>query len=128
MPKISKEDLRSAVIYEAENYINVTKVLEGIINDLQNGISISKISAKFHNTVIAIITEVAVKIKNETGINKIALSGGVFQNRYILEQSENLLKQTGFQVYSQRLVPANDAGIALGQLAIAAKRRQLGCV
>jgi len=61
-------------------------------------------------------------------LNAVVLSGGTFQNRYILEKTETLLEENGFNVYSQKLVPSNDGGIALGQLAIAAKRREMGAL
>jgi hydrogenase maturation protein HypF len=57
----------------------------------------------------------------------VVLSGGVFQNRYLIETSIFLLKQSGFDVFINNLVPANDGGISLGQLVIAAKKQKL-CV
>jgi hydrogenase maturation protein HypF len=56
------------------------------------------------------------------------LSGGVFQNKYLLEGTTALLLGNNFEVYSHAMVPTNDGGIALGQLAIASKRRELLCV
>ena len=85
----------------------------------------SFISVKFHNTIIYCIFELAKSIRDFTEINKIVLSGGSFQNAYILEKTEQLLRQNDFSVYSHKKVPTNDAGIALGQLVIAAKRKQL---
>ncbi|GAI65660.1 unnamed protein product, partial [marine sediment metagenome] len=59
------------------------------------------------------------KIRENTGINKIALSGGVFQNRYLTERIISLLEKDDFQVYTQRKVPPNDGGISLGQAVVA---------
>jgi hydrogenase maturation protein HypF len=56
------------------------------------------------------------------------LSGGSFQNAYLLQMTEETLMHHGFEVFSQEKVPANDGGISLGQLAIAAKKRQLGLI
>jgi hydrogenase maturation protein HypF len=56
------------------------------------------------------------------------LSGGVFQNRYLSEGTMDLLLKNNFKVYSHSTVPANDGGLALGQLAVASKRRELLCV
>lgn len=56
------------------------------------------------------------------------LSGGVFQNKYVLEGLTYLLEINHFNVYTQESIPSNDGGIALGQMAVAAKRRELGCV
>ena len=80
------------------------------------------LATKFHNTIIFSIFKIAMKIKSETDINKVILSGGTFQNKYILERLLPLLEKNNFSVYTQQKVPANDGGIALGQLAIAAKK------
>jgi hydrogenase maturation protein HypF len=83
--------------------------------------SASFISAKFHNTVAMIILEVSEQIRRETSLNKVVLSGGVFQNKYLLERSMHLLRQSRFMVFTNNSVPANDGGISLGQLLIASK-------
>ena len=85
---------------------------------------ISVISVKFHNTIAQVILEISKQIRNETSLNKVILSGGVFQNKYLLEKSLYLLKQNMFKVFTNHLVPANDGGISLGQLAIASKMRR----
>ncbi len=105
--------------------ISFDNTFRGIVADLQNGTAVSEISAKFHNTVIYCIFAVAERIRAQKNINKVVLSGGSFQNAYVLGKVEILLEQNGFEVFSHKKTPANDAGIALGQLAIAAKRRQL---
>ncbi|MDO8898674.1 MAG: carbamoyltransferase HypF, partial [Bacteroidales bacterium] len=96
-----------------------------ILKDLKMGVSVSEISAKFHNTMALLVLTVAKKIRNTTGLNKIILSGGTFQNRYLLEKSIFVLRDSGFEVYAHQKVPSNDGGIALGQMAIAAKRRSM---
>jgi hydrogenase maturation protein HypF len=73
--------------------------------------------------VIFTILETANQIRNKTGLNKIVLSGGSFQNAYLLKNLENILANNKFIVYSHSKLPTNDGGIALGQLAIAAKFR-----
>ena len=82
----------------------------------------------FHNTIISVIFETVKQIAIEYPIRKVVLSGGVFQNKYLLEYTENLLRENNFIVYSHKTIPTNDGGIALGQMAIAAKRREKGCV
>lgn len=101
--------------------------IKSIVNDLNNNVSTPIISAKFHNSVIAVTFEAVKKIHSETGINTVVLSGGSFQNKYLSENLLDLLLQTGYQVYMSSQVPVNDGGIALGQLAIAAKKLTL-CV
>jgi hydrogenase maturation protein HypF len=93
---------------------------------LDKGIDAGRISARFHNTVSEIIIDTVGRISAETGIRKVALSGGAFQNMYLSERTENLLAKNGFEVLVPQQLPANDGGIALGQLAIAAKKRSLG--
>lgn len=86
---------------------------------------ISYISARFHNTVAMASLKVAEKIRSERSLNNVVLSGGVFQNRYLLEKTLELFNREGFKVYTNLHVPANDGGIALGQLAVASKKMEL---
>lgn len=73
-------------------------------------------AAKFHNALVNWIDEIAQK----TGVHQLAMSGGVFQNRYLVEQATRRLEGLGFAVYTHQRVPANDGGIALGQAVLAA--------
>jgi hydrogenase maturation protein HypF len=82
------------------------------------------ISAKFHNTVAQVILEISEKMRKNFSINKVVLSGGVFQNKYLLEKAVQKLLNRRFMVYTNHLVPANDGGISLGQLVIASKNRE----
>jgi hydrogenase maturation protein HypF len=108
--------------------VRFDKTIRGIIDDLNEGIDSSTIATKFHNTIISAIFEASKAICRKEGIKKVVLSGGVFQNKYLLEGAINLLKKNHFEVYAHASVPTNDGGIALGQLAIASKRRELKCV
>ncbi|MCX6122493.1 MAG: carbamoyltransferase HypF [Ignavibacteriales bacterium] len=94
-------------------------VFEGILTDIKNHISPSTIAAKFHNTLVEIIVAVAMKIKH----NRVVLSGGCFQNKYLTEHTVKRLREEGFRPYWHQRVPPNDGGIALGQ-AYAALRLQ----
>lgn len=98
-------------------------VFEGLLHDMERGEPLSKIAGKFHQTVVEMIAKVVDEISAKTGLKKVALSGGSFQNKILLAKTELLLQKKGYKVYSQQKVPANDGGIALGQLAVAAKRR-----
>lgn len=111
--------------FEVNKDIKLDKIFKGIVDDLMAGINKGVIATKFHHTIINIIFANANSIKQTHGINKVVLSGGSFQNRFILERVERLLEEEGFEVYAQEKIPANDGGLALGQLAIAAKRRAL---
>ena len=100
--------------------IRFDKTLDALIEDLRHP-DIPLISVKFHNTISMIINEVADKMRSVYSLDKVVLSGGVFQNKYLLEKSVTKLREKGFNVYVHRLVPSNDGGISLGQLAVASK-------
>jgi hydrogenase maturation protein HypF len=106
--------------------VNFDLTFTGILADIKKNIKQEVISAKFHNTIISVIAEVVIKMRHHHTCSKVVLSGGTFQNKYLLEGIEMMLKRDGFEVYSHHIVPTNDGGISLGQLTIAAKRRELG--
>jgi hydrogenase maturation protein HypF len=97
------------------NEIDWRSMLIDILDDLTHEVPVRIISAKFHNTLIDAI----VSIAQQTKIEKIVLSGGCFQNKYLIEGAIEKLRQAGFHPYWHHRVPPNDGGIALGQ-AIAA--------
>ena len=97
--------------------------IKAILEDLPK-VNFSVISAKFHNTIARVILEVSKQIRKETALNNVVLSGGVFQNKYLLEKSVYLLNFSRFKVFTNHVVPANDGGISLGQLVIASKTRR----
>jgi len=88
-------------------------VILQIISEVEKGTEISDISLKFHNTMINIILSVANILK----IRKVALSGGCFQNKYLLENTILLLEDKGIKTFWQKKVPTNDGGISFGQTA-----------
>jgi len=97
-------------------------IFSQIFEELLKKIPKSKISAKFHNTLTGIILKISQMIRKTYSINSIALSGGVFQNNFLLSRSFDILKNDNFRVYSNFKVPVNDGGISLGQAYIAALR------
>ncbi|MEW5909539.1 MAG: carbamoyltransferase HypF, partial [Thermodesulfobacteriota bacterium] len=86
----------------------------------EKGDSPSRISRKFHQTIIRLFSRLCTDISKKTGIRKVALSGGVFQNAFLLEGFIRVLSQNGFEVFSHSQVPTNDGGISLGQAMVAA--------
>jgi hydrogenase maturation protein HypF len=98
--------------------IDVSKAIKGILKDLNNKVPRPKISAKFHNSIAEIILSAAKKAK----IKKVVLSGGVFQNKYLVDRTVKLLNQNSFKTYVHRNVQTNDSGIPIGQIAIANAR------
>ncbi len=89
-----------------------------LLEDSARGVAVSLRSARFHNALVAGIAAVA----RFAGSSRVALSGGCFQNRFLLERSREHLTAAGFEVLTHRLVPPNDGGIALGQVMVAARR------
>jgi hydrogenase maturation protein HypF len=96
--------------------INWQPVILSILADKEKGIGRSIISAKFHNTLVLIILEVS----KLSGLQKIVLSGGCFQNVFLLERTIKKLESSGFIVYRHQRIPTNDGGISFGQIAASA--------
>jgi hydrogenase maturation protein HypF len=103
--------------------ISFLPAIRELCEELREGINVALIATKFHNTVAESSLQMVKKIRMETGLHKVALSGGTFQNKYLLERLENKLVKDNFIVFTHTRVPCNDGGIALGQLAIAARKR-----
>jgi len=101
--------------------IDLCTMLEQIIQDLKNRLSPPIIAAKFHNCIAQALLALAVEAAKTTNLKTVALSGGVFCNRYLTDRLITLLKKNHFSVLFKSDVPANDGGIALGQAAIAAQ-------
>ena len=80
-------------------------IIEALIEDVRRGVPAGKIAARFHNGVIRILSEAAGIAARRTGINRVALSGGVFQNAYLSERLERDLSRMGLEVYSHMEVP-----------------------
>jgi hydrogenase maturation protein HypF len=95
-----------------------------LLEDRRAGVDAGRIAARFHNGVTRVVCEVCGSLRDERGLNEVALSGGVWQNVALLQSVIAQLEQAGFIVYTHRLVPANDGGLALGQAAIAAEAAQ----
>lgn len=118
--------VRSYYPFQWNQVISFSETIRAILDDIGRR-DVSQISAKFHNTLVKVIGVVCNRIRSETGIQDVVLSGGVFQNRYLLGKSVVSLEKTGFQVSVNERVPVNDGGIALGQLMVASKMSRL-CV
>jgi len=107
--------------------IDSTEVIRGVVGDLTEGVSNSKISGKFHRTIAHMIIETCEVMRSSESLNRVVLSGGVFQNIFLLTLVTEGLKRSGFNVYTHHLVPANDGGISLGQ-AVIGHMRLFQCV
>lgn len=109
--------------FQIDEEISMDSTFMAISDNIISGDPSSLISIRFHNTIVEIICAAAEKLRNKIGINKAVLSGGVFMNGYLLEKAEIRLTEMGFETFTHSKVPSNDGGLALGQLIIAAQRR-----
>ncbi len=101
--------------------VDLRPAIAEIVAEVRKGTGAGKIAASFHNTVVAVIVEACRRTRDSHGLKKVCLSGGTFQNFYLLGRVVEGLRQAGFEVYLHSQVPANDGGIALGQAVVAAE-------
>jgi hydrogenase maturation protein HypF len=103
-----------------DDEIHVGPMVAEILEEMRQGQSPKAISAKFHNTIAQLGLDLAERVQKQTGINQIALSGGVWQNLRLLKTTTTLLKQHGFHPLIHQQMPPNDGCVAFGQAMIAA--------
>jgi len=101
-------------------------LIRRVVEDLINGVSAAIVSARFHIAVAELIANVATNLRDERHLNRVAISGGVFQNIFLLERACDMLNARGFEILTHSRVPTNDGGISLGQAAIANARLRSG--
>jgi len=95
-------------------------MVSGILDDLERSVPVGRISARFHNTLAGIIVDAAERVGEE----RVVLSGGCFQNKYLSERAVRRLESAGFRPYWHQRIPPNDGGIALGQMFIALRQSE----
>jgi len=103
--------------------INPRAIFLGIIEDLKNKVEIGKIALKFHYSIAQMIKEVCILIRKEGKLNKVFLSGGVFQNKILKEKASQLLGDSGFKVFTHLISP-NDSCISIGQAIVGLHRQK----
>ncbi|MGB7922567.1 MAG: carbamoyltransferase HypF [Pyrinomonadaceae bacterium] len=108
------------------NVVKPQAVIRRAVEDLLDGVSPQQVSAKFHLGVAHLIASLARRIRDERRLNRIVLSGGVFQNLFLLERTCRMLEDDGFEHFTHHRVPTNDGGISLGQAAVANARLAAG--
>jgi hydrogenase maturation protein HypF len=86
---------------------------------LSQGAGVANLAAAFHSTLAAAVVKMVKLISGDTGLRKVALSGGVWQNITLLDQVVGMLRKEGLAVYSHRQIPSNDGGLSLGQAVVA---------
>lgn len=119
-------DRRSEKVYNFEVFekdgdmiISMDEVVLDIKEDFLRGVLVKEIALKFHISLVQLFLKVCKDIRKHLGINIVALSGGCFQNRFLLENLSALLEESGFEVLTHSVVPTNDGGLALGQAVVA---------
>lgn len=141
LPESSQEQYPIEVVHSPESTVHVPEstvhnqqglesglvidwapLVRAVITDVQEGITRRDISARFHNALVKAIVEVA----RHVGENRVVLTGGCFQNRYLTETAVSRLTDAGFRPYWHQRVPPNDGGIALGQVMAALCQTSLG--
>ncbi len=106
--------------------VDTPSLIKSLAEDFVRGVTQSVCAARFHNSIAAFTLDICGRIRNNTGISTVALSGGVFANAFLTERLVALLDNDGFEVLMNSEVPPGDGGISLGQAAVAAWR--LSCV
>ena len=112
------EELDKLVYKNEERFIlNTRMLIQQIVEEKMQGADSGRLAYLFHQVLAEQIVAVCSEARNSSGRNKVALSGGVFQNRLLLRLTEERLKQEGFEVLRHHMIPPNDGGIAIGQAA-----------
>jgi hydrogenase maturation protein HypF len=100
--------------------LDTRPLIRAVANDASRGVEPAIIARRFHSMMVEMIAVVCDDVRQQTGVEAVVLSGGVFLNALLTREASARLKQDGFRVYRHRLVPPNDGGLSLGQLAVAA--------
>jgi hydrogenase maturation protein HypF len=90
--------------------------------DLERGQPVALVAARFHNAVAAATAEACAAVAQARGLGSVVMSGGVFQNRLLLERTQELLRARGLRLLVPERFPPNDGGVSYGQAAVAAAR------
>jgi hydrogenase maturation protein HypF len=102
--------------------VDMRPMIESMVADVRRSMPASEIAAAFHNTMANLVVEVCRRIRERDGLERVCLSGGTFQNMFLLERAVAGLRESGFEVFLHSQVPPNDGGTALGQAVIANAR------
>jgi len=121
---IEPEDAYPAEIFEAGDalVLDPRPLVRAVSRDRAGGVAPQRIARRFHSAVVSWVVRTCVLLRERTGVPTVALSGGVFMNAILAHECAAGLAVEGFRVLRHRLVPPNDGGLCLGQLAAAAAR------
>lgn len=107
--------------------VSGAEILRGMIVDYLGGRTVGACARAFHESVARATLDICLRVRKDTGLETAALSGGCFMNALLLERCAGLLRENGFEVLANGIVPAGDGGLSLGQAAVAAWRRHVSC-
>jgi hydrogenase maturation protein HypF len=114
-------ELSEPAAADAPIIVDTRPLIDAVAQEVNRGISAAVIARRFHAALADMIAHVCGRLRDSTRVNVVALSGGVFLNALLTSDVSLRLRDDGFSVYRHRLVPPNDGGLSLGQLAIAAR-------
>ncbi|WP_143517483.1 hydrogenase/urease maturation nickel metallochaperone HypA [Pseudonocardia sp. MH-G8] len=100
-------------------------VIRAVVADLRAGVTPATAGARFHAAVVALVVALADRARRDLDLHDVALTGGVFQNALLLGVACRALRAAGFSVLRHQRVPPGDGGLALGQLLVAAGRKEM---
>lgn len=104
--------------------IDMRPLVAGVVEDVRRGEPATAIARRFHSTVVEVVVRVTAILAEQTALDAVVLSGGVFTNALLLSETVSRLETAGLRVYRHQRVPPGDGGLCLGQLAIAAARQR----
>jgi hydrogenase maturation protein HypF len=105
---------------DAPVVVDTRPIIRAVADEVARGVRPARVARRFHSTIVELIATVCDRLREESGIDAVALSGGVFLNALITSETVTRLSGDGFRVYRHRSVSPGDGGLCLGQLAIAA--------
>jgi hydrogenase maturation protein HypF len=114
------EPVRAEELAKPLFLIDTRPLIAAVAEEASRAVDATLIASRFHGALVAIIAEVCGRLREATSLSAVTLSGGVFLNALLTSEACARLRADGFRVYRHRLVPPNDGGLSLGQLAIAA--------
>jgi hydrogenase maturation protein HypF len=110
------------LVAEGEGWIiDTRRLFEALLRDIADGVPVGNISRRFHNGLVEVLAEVASRLRERSGLERVCLSGGTFQNVYLFERLCARMRKNGFQVFTHSEVPPGDGGLSLGQALVAAR-------
>lgn len=118
-PEIKEAYRYKDISRNGELIIDTDNVFIGIAEDVANKTDKGIVSAKFHNTIVKIIVETVKKIASRRNVGDVVLSGGVFQNKYLMRNTTSALQQEGYNIFTNMDCPVNDYNISIGQIYLA---------